>query len=870
MRMPPNPTSQSSPNRRLRQAPITDFVRDAAQGVGQGLQRLRGADGADGGENEILSPILPTSAQKRSRSSRENDSMTTMTSRLGDDEENPETDATEGANNLATEENLEEAPEMVDGADGASSTGSEPPRRRQRNEETEIRNMESGLEALDRVPNGEERPVATIPVHVSGGADMTRAGEERNINGSLGAIPRIRGIEPVRARQFSSTDFNWDTSADVDRSLYREDDFDLEDEEGPAMDHDYEEESEEMREAVAASREATVAARRHGAGGGQLGAGAPGPVGAEGAGAEDRHTRLIRMMTQKMSTLGNDFAGIREDLGELSDLTIEARDEARDAFEKSDEAEARAQEAVAVSAQTERSLARVQEEVRQRFEAQDARIIQGQGSLESKIEELRTFFMQRLQVVEERAQGAALNAEGATAAPAQIDGETMDVIKALIKKHHAEENRYWRSTILVTGVRTEGPHTDAYTQARAQLRAVGLLPLAEDCVRTWVTSTGNVRCTFNDPGEAQRMLKEAKRALGRTRNNRVRVEILVPPKDVTKKNCLNRLGRELKTSGRCDNYEIISRGGRILLKTYSRASGSEVHDLEQDGAPTAEADNCGVCLDTLSNGEVVKIKGCNHRFHLFCAVLNWLHNGLSCPLCRQMPSTVTSWEAVSCVRCLPEFDGEQIDPRDLRVSTCGHLHRSSCMRDFFRAKGRIIEQMRMEDLREFSRGRNESPCYECTVSGRRPRWVPAIAVLESLPEARLRRVEGPRAQRLRPHPDTIMEAHPGWERGRQARLQRDRDTPVTPATGPNNVERSSSGGRGSVRRRDDDLAIPRTLRQRLEREAGYTDSPAARLRVPPRDPRSGARRLSESRANARARSVNSRRVEDPDVDMRDV
>ena len=246
-------------------------------------------------------------------------------------------------------------------------------------------------------------------------------------------------------------------------------------------------------------------------------------------------------------------------------------------------------------------------------------------------------------------------------------------------------------------------------------------------------------------------------------------------------------------------------------------------------------------------------------------------NGLSCCLCRQMPSSL-SWESVTCRRCVRAYPGEPFNPIDFRVSLCGHVHRNSCIRDFYNSRSLNIDTLTMEDLRDFSRNGFNSPCYEC-MEGHRPRWVNRIATLESLPNARLRRVEGSGTQ-------------PGrrQDSGGQARSARPRadnsETPadVAPRYNEDRNARNSSGvGRASVRGREAEQDAGRdrsqALRQRLEREAGYGPlGPAARLRLPPRNPRSDSRprlpprdlragsrpRLPESRSAPRTRSLNER------------
>ena len=885
--MPPG--SQSSP-RRLRQQPITEFVRDAASGVNQGLQRLRGGDG-DGavGGDDLLSPILPSIAQKRPRDRRDNnDSMTPMTSLLEADNEASLQEETAAPRLTPPPSGQQIQPganmdEVFDQNDAASSTSSvsEPPRQKKKSEIEELRQMEASTEALV-APNGEERPLTTIPVLVTGGPDRSRAGEVRNVSALLGAIPRIRGIRQTSNQNGvnSSTDYNWDASGDIERSPYPDQEFELddmdeemEDDAGPndpGQDLFYDEESEELREAVRFTQELNRASEQRGENG-ELALQAD--TRSAEAEAGDQYPEFMLRMTRRMERVADEVSVFREEMQHLYDMALDTRADAREAGARAEAAAEAANEANARCAENERSVARAVQEMAQQSADQNNK----NELLERKIDDLRTMLLERLQVVENGVQAAAANAVRGAAGDAgaplpQLDEATMASLTSMIKKHEAEESKYWRSTILVSGVRNDGPHRDSYSQGRQQLRAVGLLTLAEDSQRMFITATGNVRCTFTDPGEAQYHLREAKRHLARNRTNGVRVEILVPPKDVHRKNALNRLGRELKSAGRCDNYEIICKNGRILLKTYARATGTEIHDLEAgDGE---QEDNCAVCLDGLANGEVVKVNGCGHRFHRLCAVRNWLMNGLSCCLCRQMPSTL-SWESVTCRRCVRAYPGEPFNPIDFRVSLCGHVHRNSCIRDFFNSRSLNIDTLTMEDLRDFSRNGFNSPCYEC-MEGHRPRWVNSIATLEFHPNARLRRVDGPRMQPRR------TQDSDGQARSERPRADNTGSSANVAPRHNEDLNARNRSGRASVRGRDTEQDAGRdrsqSLRQRLEREAGYgPPGPAARLRLPPMNPRSNSRprlpprvlraasrpRLPESRYAPRTRSNERMRPASP-------
>ena len=133
-----------------------------------------------------------------------------------------------------------------------------------------------------------------------------------------------------------------------------------------------------------------------------------------------------------------------------------------------------------------------------------------------------------------------------------------------------------------------------------------------------------------------------------------------------------------------------------------------------------------------------------------------------------------------------------------------------------------------------------------------------IGELRMIPEPRLRTVETERGQRGRQMAERAAtndrQRSVGDNGGETQRVRRD-------------SPRQGRGG-GVIRRREGDTEPqrPMTLRQRLEREAGYDDSrvasPAARLRLPPRDPRS-----SRSRSlNVTVTRGGERRVEAMDIE----
>ena len=52
-----------------------------------------------------------------------------------------------------------------------------------------------------------------------------------------------------------------------------------------------------------------------------------------------------------------------------------------------------------------------------------------------------------------------------------------------------------------------------------------------------------------------------------------------------------------------------------------------------------EADRCAVCLEPLSEGELMALPGCAHTYHSRC-YLNHAQHDLRCPVCRRPPDGV--------------------------------------------------------------------------------------------------------------------------------------------------------------------------------------------------------------------------------------
>lgn len=858
------PGSQSSPNRRLRQTNLSEFVREVRDKISDGAQRLRGEE-----EPAVfsLSPLSPAQAQKRDRSG----AVT-----------GAEAPTQDGAAALDDDgATLEEDDETSNASDS-----DQPPRRKQKSEASQLTELEANIENLQAGPNGNEEQIATMPVKITRGPDLSAAGETRNIDGSLGAISRMRGIQVLESnlrsesRHNSTTDphsLSWDASHDLGNDIY--DEYGMNEEDFRAMDNE-----ETLRQEVLTSVPSVQSPTLVNT-----------PEADPAPGAEAVLAELENKLENMGITINNTWGQLRSEYGSLQTYARVTRQAAGEAERSALEAHQRVTQVEAAMGSLQNA---VSDQIAQQrghldHQATEVRIIQENYlSLERRMEEARQQLEARIIAIENGQQAADQRAadqraadipRDAAAHPADVggdggqmqslDGLSVSVLKELVRKYKDDESRYWRSSIMVSGIRQPGPHHDAHTQARSQLRAVGLVPLFDLCDRWYITRNGNVRLTFKDPSEASKQLQEAKRALSSRRERGVHVETMVAPEEVSKKNTLLRLGRRLKTDGQCNSFEVVTRRGKTLLRTFSRQNGVALYDLdtESDELTQETSELCAICLDNLS-GSILTVHGCGHRFHKKCGVTNFVLNGLSCPVCRQLPSTLSE-ESVTCLRCLTweEPFNEPFDPRYLRISTCGHVHKGACLKDFFQQHSHDLDTMSPDDLEAFN-SQHLSPCYTCATSGLRPQWIAAVAEISRAgpPEQRLRLVNSqPVAPRARPDPENIpapsalMEPTPHHERGRQLDLgisvtdglqqheaqmrtqaryegaanRRDQDAPASrpPAPGPPAPASNERGRRVRDREREDNLDRERSLRRRLEREAGYS------TRLPPRNPRSDSR-----------------------------
>ena len=616
------------------------------------------------------------------------------------------------------------------------SSGSDRPSQRQRTDSSQLRSMENEVEAAaGGGGENQEQPVQTVPSKVSGSADLTEAGERRNVHGALGAITKVVGRSVKRSGAASSTDPHWDENdewdsrGDTEKSLYDDDDFEYEedDEGGGEYGDEFQasvEENQLRQEALS-----TMLAPRasHSA--------PPGP------GSQDSVSRMMALMQDIQTEMPNLCQQIKEGkeraeaainiAGEAHNTATQAEVNVVHLTRRLDTVEAGRQEDSARAT----ALANDIRDLEARFE----RMLGLMGGIEAD----QAHMSSELYDIQQRENRRAWPEHYPNVSQSQFHGISPDILKAMVKRHVMQDKMYWKCTLMVSRLRRNGRQSDDYRQVKASLRDANLAFLIDGCDRYFVTKNNNIRITFKDQSEARQQCTEAKRTLRYYNNRHVRVNIMVPPEDVNKKNVLLRLGKELKRSGECQNFEVVSARGSVLLKTFSSRDGVQLHDLHQDTLVRAEDENCAICVETLNDGfkSQLKNKTCNHSHHFACTLSNLIKTGVACCQCRTMPENFGPG-VVTCPRCLNGNSEGRFMPQEFRVSQCGHVHHVSCISDYAMQHGVNISELTADGLYRLARlHATNVTCYQCRDSDTDTGviWNPVVAELETVTHS-LRRV----------------------------------------------------------------------------------------------------------------------------------
>jgi len=78
----------------------------------------------------------------------------------------------------------------------------------------------------------------------------------------------------------------------------------------------------------------------------------------------------------------------------------------------------------------------------------------------------------------------------------------------------------------------------------------------------------------------------------------------------------------------------------IPLRQYTDESLNELCEISDDeeaqGIRADSSQNCAICMDTFTEGEIIRDLKCGHSFHRGC-IDEWLMRKSTCPLCREKP-----------------------------------------------------------------------------------------------------------------------------------------------------------------------------------------------------------------------------------------
>ena len=150
------------------------------------------------------------------------------------------------------------------------------------------------------------------------------------------------------------------------------------------------------------------------------------------------------------------------------------------------------------------------------------------------------------------------------------EGDTDEVVQSIINNHQREEDRYWRSSLMVTAGTTG--RTDYRGWVR-WLRSLGLYSLVEGAHTHYITGRGNLRLTYPAEIDMRRKLIEARKFCKENQLRCIHVEFLIPKRFVESKKVMMRFGRELKRDNVVTAYDVVMRESIPVLRTFKQTIG---------------------------------------------------------------------------------------------------------------------------------------------------------------------------------------------------------------------------------------------------------------------------------------------------------
>ena len=158
------------------------------------------------------------------------------------------------------------------------------------------------------------------------------------------------------------------------------------------------------------------------------------------------------------------------------------------------------------------------------------------------------------------------------------DGVTPELLQSMIHNHLREEDRYWRSSLMVTAGTTGRTDYRGWVQ---WLRSLGLYSLVEGAHTHYITGRGNLRLTYPAEIDMRRKLIEARKFCKENQLRCIHVEFLIPKRFVESKKVMMRFGRELKRDNVVTAYDVVMRESIPVLRTFKQTTGVKFWSLEE-------------------------------------------------------------------------------------------------------------------------------------------------------------------------------------------------------------------------------------------------------------------------------------------------
>ena len=158
------------------------------------------------------------------------------------------------------------------------------------------------------------------------------------------------------------------------------------------------------------------------------------------------------------------------------------------------------------------------------------------------------------------------------------DGVTPELLQSMIHNHLREEDRYWRSSLMVTAGTTGRTDYRGWVQ---WLRSLGLYSLVEGAHTHYITGRGNLRLTYPAEIDMRRKLIEARKFCKENQLRCIHVEFLIPKRFVETKKMMMRFGRELKRDNVVTAYDVVMKESVPVLRTFKQTMGVKFWSLEE-------------------------------------------------------------------------------------------------------------------------------------------------------------------------------------------------------------------------------------------------------------------------------------------------